>query len=175
MGNKRRQMRDFACITSALDDGDARVHMHDEMKQCGARGSGCLLLQAPLWLLLALAAVVCWLVYAACERAAPSAVEMAILGGILVPAGVAAARRWRYYVYYLAPRIIGRTEDERLARGWVLMAWGLPSLAIVISRLVLGFSPLALMVVLMAISLANVALMLGKARGRRGYLVTVTR
>jgi len=125
---KRQQMRDFACDAARLSRRE-QAYLKQDMKRRGARGSGCLLLQAPLWLLLALAMVICWLVYATSERAAPAVGVMA-LGGLLIPVGVIAARRWLWRAYYLAPVIIGRTRKERLVRGWLLVVWGLPSLVV---------------------------------------------
>ncbi|MBN1815366.1 MAG: hypothetical protein JXA14_26275 [Anaerolineae bacterium] len=164
---KQRQMRDFACDAARLSSRE-QAYLKQDMARRGARGSGCLLLQAPLWLLLGLAAVICWLVYAASRQPAPQAAGMAILGGLLlVPVGVRAARRWAWRVYYLAPIVIGRTPEERQARGWLLVVWGMPSLIIILAHLALGFSPAALMAVSLAISLANVGLMLRKAQTRR--------
>ena len=61
-----------------------------------------------VWILAILAAVICWLIYAANTQAQPSPVAaMAVLGSFILPTTYIATRKWVYRPYYRKPMIIG--------------------------------------------------------------------
>jgi hypothetical protein len=103
---QQQQVREFACETAFLSD-EGRGYVKREMKERGASPVGCFLFQAPLWLLLALAVVVCWLIYCALQTAQPHAALSMLLFGALIPVGVITARRWLIQMYYRLPVMIG--------------------------------------------------------------------
>jgi Flp pilus assembly protein TadB len=107
VGRNRRQ-RDFYCSTAFLED-DKLIHLANEMKRSGAKQSGCLLLQAPLWLLVILALVACWLVSTIVSKTEvpPTIAPMFIFGGFLLSTVYTAARKWVFRLYYRQPVIIG--------------------------------------------------------------------
>lgn len=107
MGRNQRAP-DFGRDTAFLND-DQRDHLAGEMEREGAHHSGCLLLQAPLWLLLILAAAICWLIHIAIQAKSPIVVPL-FLFSCLIPVAIPAARKWVYRQYYGRPIIIGARE-----------------------------------------------------------------
>ena len=111
MGKNQRQHK-FYCSTTHLDERK-RAHLAKEMERSGAKRSGCLLVQAPFWLLAILALVICWLIYVANTPPPPSAITpppilgSLVLGGFLLPTVYIATRKWAYRAYYRRPVIIG--------------------------------------------------------------------
>jgi hypothetical protein len=111
VGKNQRQHK-FYCDITVLDDHE-RIHLAKEMERSGAKRSGCLLLEAPFWLLAILALVICWLIYAVNTPPPPSAITpppilgSLVLGGFLLPTVYIATRKWVYRAYHREPVIIG--------------------------------------------------------------------
>lgn len=103
---KNQQAPDFGYGTAFLED-EERACIVDVMERRGAKRSGCLLCEAPFWVLLMLAVVVGWVIYSASQSAPPSTVAPMFLFGCLIPVGVEVARRWVGRVYYRRPVVIG--------------------------------------------------------------------
>jgi hypothetical protein len=92
-----------------VPDMDERecAYLADEMKKSGAKGSGCLLLQAPLWVLVMLVALVCLIMCLAANTEAVPHVAPMLLFSFLIPIGVNNARKWVWRMYYKRPIVIG--------------------------------------------------------------------
>jgi Flp pilus assembly protein TadB len=103
VGKNQRQHK-FYCDITVLDDHE-RIHLAKEMERSGAKRSGCLLLEAPFWLLAILALVICWLIYAV--NTPPPILGSLVLGGFLLPTVYIATRKWVYRAYHREPVIIG--------------------------------------------------------------------